>query len=274
MERKKIDPVEVLKKLLQNGRLLNAVTEAKLSKEQLIKAIPILIDMNEQDPEKDELLTSFYVSRNGNIKRQETLSDIGKEKAFINNIVTQSISKVSFDTDEFFKESGRKEVVTSFIPFLEDPDTYRKGLYIHGAMGIGKTFISKRFAKKLALKGKKVGIINLSTLSQKVKSSFSNGGYENIIEMLKNVEYLFLDDIGAESVSNWFRDEFLFSILNHRMDHRLTTFFTSNYSMKELEKVEAKTSGSKYLDYDKAKRLVERVKALSVENKLTGKNHR
>ena len=274
MERQRKDPIEVLKELLKNDRIMKAVSDAKLSKEQMINAIPILIDMSNQDPSKDEILSSFYVSRNGYIKRQESLSKFGEEKAFIKNIVTQSISKVSFDDDEFFRANERKDLVVSFLPFLEDIETYKKGFYIHGAMGIGKTFISKRFAKKLALKGKTVGIINLSTLSQKVKASFSTGGYDSIIETLKNADFLFIDDIGAESISAWFRDEFMFSLLNHRMDNKMTTFFTSNYSMKDLEKIEAKTSGTKYLDYDKSKRLLERIRALSEEKRLTGKNHR
>ncbi len=274
MSKPKVDSSELLKTLLENDRLLQIVTENKLTKEQMIQALPVLIDMNNQDPEKDEVLTSFYVSRTGSIKRQEVLSPIGKNKSFINNIVTQSIAEISFDDSDFFKDDGRRGVVSAFAEIVAEDSKIKKGLYIYGGMGVGKTYTSKKFAKKIALTGKKVGIINLSTLSQKVKATFNHGGYEHIIELLKKVEYLFIDDIGAEPISGWFRDEFLFSVLNHRMDHKLITFFTSNYSMADLVKIESKTSGSKYWDTDKAKRLLERIKALSTEVEMSGKNHR
>jgi len=58
------------------------------------------------------------------------------------------------------------------------------------------------------------------------------------------------------------------------MDHSKITFFTSNYSIDELEKQQAKTSKAKYRDFDKAKRLVERIKALSKPIVINGENLR
>ncbi|MDI5788502.1 hypothetical protein PO124_09190 [Bacillus licheniformis] len=42
--------------------------------------------------------------------------------------------------------------------------------------------------------------------------------------MVKSTPILMLDDIGAESMSSWVRDEVLGAILQHRMSQQLPTF--------------------------------------------------
>lgn len=272
---KKFDVVEILKDLLKNPRIQSRVSELKLTEEQMIDAIPVMIDMNNQDESTADYLVSFYVTKSGSIKRVELLSKLGQKKSFLDNVVTRKIYPVSFDmTQEFDREASRKEIVNDFVKYLETDD-YQRGMFIYGPMGVGKTFILKKFARKLAEKGKKVGFISVPDLVSKVKGTFdSNAKYETLAQTLKTVDYLFVDDIGAEVISSWFRDEFLFSILNERMDKKLVTFFTSNYTFEQLEKAEAKTARQKYQDFDKASRLVDRVKTLSKPYVLKGKNRR
>ncbi len=43
-----------------------------------------------------------------------------------------------------------------------------------------------------------------------------------------------LDDIGAESMTSWVRDEVIGTVLQHRMS-QLPTFFSSNFSPDELK---------------------------------------
>ena len=57
----------------------------------------------------------------------------------------------------------------------------------------------------------------------------------NFYEYIKNIPYLLIDDIGAENVTAWGRDEILGTLLQHRMNENLTTFFTSNLTIEELE---------------------------------------
>ena len=272
---KNFDEAKILKGLLKNPRIQSRVSELKLTQEQMVDAIPVMIDMDNQDEKTAEYLISFYITRGGSVKRVELLSDVGKKRSFLRNVVTSKIYPVSFDlTQEFDKVVNRKEIVNGFVKYLKD-DGYEKGMYIYGPMGVGKTFILKKFARKLAEKGKKVGFISVPDLVSKVKGTFdSNAKYETLAQTLKTVEYLFVDDIGAEVVSSWFRDEFLFSILNERMNKKLVTFFTSNYTFEQLEKAEAKTARQKYQDFDKASRLIDRVKTLSDPYVLKGKNRR
>ena len=86
------------------------------------------------------------------------------------------------------------------------------------------------------------------------------------------VELLLIDDIGAEKVTDWGRDEILGTILQSRMNNHLTTFFTSNLSIEELEKHFSCTNNS--IDKVKAKRIIERIKQLSNPVELISKNLR
>ena len=84
-----------------------------------------------------------------------------------------------------------------------------------------------------------------------------------------NAPLLLLDDIGAEYLTAWSRDEVMEPILQYRMDQNLPTFFTSNYSIDEIEK-HFIINGDKM----KAKRIIERIKQVSDEVELVGKNRR
>ena len=84
-----------------------------------------------------------------------------------------------------------------------------------------------------------------------------------------NCELLLLDDIGAEHITPWSRDEVLEPILQHRMDEKLPTFFTSNFDYSGLEK--HFTIGGEVVY---AKRIIERIKYLSKEVQLKCKNFR
>ena len=89
---------------------------------------------------------------------------------------------------------------------------------------------------------------------------------------LQNVDILLLDDIGAENVTPWGRDEILGTILQYRMNNKLTTFFTSNYTIEELEAHLAVTKNAE--DKVKAKRIIERIKQLTEDIELISINRR
>ena len=104
-----------------------------------------------------------------------------------------------------------------------------------------------------------------------LKSSF-NVDFDEQYDYARKSELLLIDDIGAENVTNWSRDEILGPILQYRMDNNLPTFFTSNLSMEELEI--HLSEGKDSIDKLKAKRIIERIKYLTDEIKLISENKR
>ena len=95
---------------------------------------------------------------------------------------------------------------------------------------------------------------------------------ESKIKHYQNVDILLIDDIGAENVTPWSRDEILGTILQYRMNNKLTTFFTSNFTIEELESQLAVTKQSE--DLVKARRIIERIKQLCDVKEVISVNRR
>lgn len=145
-----------------------------------------------------------------------------------------------------------------------------KGLYLHGNFGSGKTYLIAALFNELAKKRVSTEIVYFPELLRNLKSDFDN--FADYIDYLENVDLLLLDDIGAERVTEWGRDEILGPILQKRMNNYKTTFFTSNLTIPELE---SHLNTNKYSDDEiKARRLVERIKQLSEDMELISENRR
>ena len=147
----------------------------------------------------------------------------------------------------------------------------QKGIYLYGDMGIGKTYVMAAFCNLLAINLNECAFISMPQLLSDLKSFF-NSNEDNGLEHLLNVDYLVLDDLGAETLNVWGRDEVLYNLLNGRMLRKLPTYFTSVYNLKDLE---AHYTLNKSRDEAiKVKRLMERINALSNDYELFGKRFR
>ena len=100
----------------------------------------------------------------------------------------------------------------------------------------------------------------------------SNDEIEQIIYRVKNTPILFIDDIGAENLTAWGRDDILSTILDYRMNNGYITFFTSNLTLKELEDHLSKTKDG--IEIVKARRVMERIKQMTDDVELISKNLR
>jgi primosomal protein DnaI len=108
---------------------------------------------------------------------------------------------------------------------------------------------------------------------REIKQSIQDQTLNEKIDFVKKAQVLMLDDFGAEAMSAWTRDEVLGTILQYRMAEQLPTFFTSNLSYDELENHLTYTQrGDK--DVVKASRIMERIRMVSTDIKLSGENRR
>ncbi|WP_430534204.1 primosomal protein DnaI [Listeria rocourtiae] len=148
-----------------------------------------------------------------------------------------------------------------------------KGLYIHGEFGTGKSYLLGAIAKNLAEFGVTSTLVYLPEFMREIKQSIADNTVGDKIQFAKETDILMLDDIGAESMTAWTRDEVLGAILQFRMQEELPTFFSSNFSMDYLEtELMFTKNGSE--ERMKARRLMERVRYLSKEVELNGRNRR
>lgn len=171
-----------------------------------------------------------------------------------------------------YKDKNRIEVIKKMKIYLDNYFEKReKGIYLHGSFGSGKTYLVAALFNELAKKEVKSIVIHLPEFLRGLKESFSSD-YSERFDLIKKTPLLLIDDIGAEYLTGWARDEVLEPILQYRMDENLATFFTSNFTVEELEKHLAGNSNS--YDRVKAKRIIERIKQLSEPIELVSKNYR
>ncbi len=149
-----------------------------------------------------------------------------------------------------------------------------KGLYLYGPVGTGKSYLAACVSNRFAKDGKKVVFVNVPEWVQRMKTYFSHPEeMAKEISRIKRAEFAVFDDIGAESVTSWVRDELLFPVLNHRMENKRLTWFTSNEDFESLENHFQNTKNNQE-EKVKAIRIMERVKTLSNPCKILGKNRR
>ena len=175
--------------------------------------------------------------------------------------------------DIYTDDKKRKELIKWVINFIKDYKEGKscKGLYLSGNFGSGKSYIVSAMINELIKDGYKGALIYYPEFLRNLKSSFGKD-FEEKFEFAKKADLLLLDDIGAENISSWSRDEILGPIIQYRMDEKLPTFFTSNLSIEELE-VHLSESKDK-IDKIKAKRIIERIKFITDDLTLISENKR
>ena len=175
--------------------------------------------------------------------------------------------------DIYTDDKKRKELIKWVINFIKDYKEGKtcKGLYLSGNFGSGKSYIVSAMINELVKDGYKGALIYYPEFLRNLKSSFGKD-FEEKFEFAKKADLLLLDDIGAENISSWSRDEILGPIIQYRMDEKLPTFFTSNLSIEELE-VHLSESKDK-IDKIKAKRIIERIKFITDDLTLISENKR
>ena len=151
---------------------------------------------------------------------------------------------------------ARKEVMTAIQKFL----------------GIGQTDILAGPATQVAAMNKSVVFLHVPTFIASLASHFNDNSLQDEVQKIANCDLLILDDIGAENLSQWSRDEVLAVILQARMDNVLPTFFSSNFAMNDLEDHFKETKNA--IEPVKAARLMERIHSLATEIVISGHNRR
>ncbi|RLL47898.1 primosomal protein DnaI [Oceanobacillus piezotolerans] len=169
----------------------------------------------------------------------------------------------------------RGEGLSALFDFIKETGSRKlpqKGIYFYGPFGVGKTYFLGALANELKKFNISSMMIYMPEFVREIKSSFKDDTTNDKIELFKKADVLMLDDIGAEMQSAWFRDEILGTVLQYRMMEQLPVFFTSNYSLDQLESVLASTRDG--VEEVKAGRIIERIKQVSNEVALFGKNRR
>ncbi|MBT2691214.1 primosomal protein DnaI [Bacillus sp. ISL-47] len=195
------------------------------------------------------------------------------EKLIQSLYVPTDILHATFDS--VYDDDDRILAVDKAASFVMDyqPGSKKKGIYFYGKFGVGKSYLLGAIANELASKKVSSMIVYVPELFRELKNSIGDHTLNSKIETIKKAPVLMFDDIGAETMSSWTRDEILGPILQFRMQESLPTFFTSNFDFQGLEH---------HLSYSqrgeeekmKARRIMERIKYLADPVLVEGPNRR
>ncbi len=190
-----------------------------------------------------------------------------KKHPFFNNII---INHMPIDNYDLIFENvySKEKIDITFQNFLANYIFHvftnaNYGFLLTGPIGCGKTYLMSAVANKFLRSGYKVAFVKVRQLIYDIKKSFNY--YEDpimfdLLNKCKKVEVLFLDDLGAESISEWSRDEVLFNILDYRMENNLLTCFTTNLTKDLLYDTYLSLNKE---DENKVARLMERIDVLA-----------
>lgn len=148
-----------------------------------------------------------------------------------------------------------------------------RSYYLHGTMGSGKTYLAACACNEHARNGEKVAFIHYPTFCSRMASMYASGEYRDDLKRMQYAEFAVIDDIGAESVTEWNRDSLLLPILNARYEANLPTWFTSNCDIPALRSHYSFSSRGKQEEL-KAARITERITSMCVIGVLTGDDRR
>lgn len=187
----------------------------------------------EEELRTRRLMRSFYVS-------EETLA--------------ASFEKIQVD-------STNRMAVARAIQFCQEYTVGEKskGMFFHGPFGVGKSYLMGAVARELSQRGVASMMVYMPDFVREIKESLADQSYVGKVELLKEIPVLILDDIGAESLTPWIRDEVIGVILHQRVNNHLPTLYTSNYSLEELEEHLSISNGNR-IELTKARRIMERIR--------------
>lgn len=280
---------DLVQKIMKDPDVAAFIQQESLTPEELNRSIS---KFNQYITERDKFLRgdTDYIAKGykpilvmnhgyADVSYEETPELIAAEKeAAIKNRLKlinlpASLKKVSF-ADVDADDEKRFTVFQRLVEFSEAYPHVRKGLYLYGDFGVGKSFMVAALAHDLSEKrGVSSTLLHYPSFVIDVKNAIGDGNVKTLVDELKLSEVLILDDIGAEQSTPWVRDEILQVILQYRMQEDLPTFFTSNFNFEDLEKHFAKGKNGNDETWE-ARRVMERIRYLAEETRLEGVNRR
>lgn len=135
-----------------------------------------------------------------------------------------------------------KAAVSKAHDFIENFDTSEDNLFISGATGVGKTFLTNCIAKELLDRGyftiylsaiRLFDILSEATFRSS-RTDREDASAEFICRHIYDCDLLIIDDLGTEMI-NSFTTAQLFHCINERIIRKKHTIISTNLSLKQLQ---------------------------------------
>lgn len=163
------------------------------------------------------------------LKERSLIGERYKDKHFSDLDLSDPIFKKAYQRCVKYCEIASKTLAKGY------------GIYLHGDPGTGKTLLTSCMANNLIEQEYTVLFTNFFEILKAIQGTFKNDANDtadNIINSIADVDFLFIDDLGTESLAKNSGDNFaqnkIFEIINKRYNNKKPTIFSSNYSIREL----------------------------------------
>lgn len=240
-----LNSVENCKKCENVNKCLNRIPQTSLD-------LMFDEDMNEIEYIYHECDKKQYVSK---IENAFIVRD------FSRNIFSQKLVNT-------LNQKTRANLCMHLLNCIQNPDMM-ESCYVYGNMRLGKSYILSVFAIELALRDvKEIAFIDFPRFCSRMLDliySDKNAFYEELKSIIE-AKVLIIDNFGNESRSDFIKDNIIYPIIFERFSKNLPTFYTSNYSLEEIEQMFATSKAAE----PKARRMVDVIKTSTKKFLLEG----
>lgn len=199
-----------------------------------------------------------------------------KENSHIRTLfVSKSILNAKLENMDR-SSTNRKKIYEHIVKFVHDikAGIFTKGLYLYGDLSTGKTYILGCIANVLARNDLESLVIYFPDLVVELKNSIGSPRLEELINYLKSVDVLLLDDLGSENMTPWLRDEILGPVLNFRLMEEKPIFISSNIDPATDDFLNYLSMNKRPSETLKAMRIKSRLEGLVVPIELDNKSYK
>ncbi len=201
---------------------------------------------------------------NGSIVREYTLCSRKEQlrKMYSNYLIrdfNDELLKITLDNVENRKGRFKYEKMIMEI----DLNSMEEGVYVYGPSSSGKSYPLIALCNEYVSNNKKCAFVEVKNFIDSLKSTmnYNKDQYNDLMNKVKNVDVLVLDNLGEEKQSEWVRDDVIGAILDYRNKNHLLTFITSCYSLDDISKMYNVSKVNYEIGKLKASKFVDKIKA-------------
>lgn len=173
------------------------------------------------------------------IEREYTLCAKREDQRKLNkNYLIRDFNEdlLKIDIDDMENKKGRFEYEKKILEI--DSIEATNGMFIYGPSSSGKSYPLIALCNEFVKDDKKCAFVDVKTFLESLRNTFGdNKETIKLMDVVKKVDILVLDNLGEEKQTEWVRDDVISSIIDYRSKNNTLTFITSCYTLDELEKM-------------------------------------